>query len=34
MRPVSLAASQVSYRTRRPLALNLRAGAPAAIHEP
>jgi hypothetical protein len=34
MRPVSLAASQVSYRTRRPLALNVRTGAPAAIHEP
>jgi hypothetical protein len=34
MRPVSLAASQVSYRTSRPLALNVRAGAPAAIHEP
>ena len=34
MRPVSLAASQVSYRTRRPLAINLRAEAHAAIHEP
>ena len=34
MRPLSLAASQVSYRTRRLLALNLRAEAPTAIHEP
>ena len=33
MRPLSLAASQVSYRTRRLLALNL-AEAPTAIHEP